>query len=150
MGKFLLYHTSLTLSWRRPLSYRNQSIDLHSKWMYWFLYDNGLRHERVKENEICINSKAPIFYLLMKISILILTKSGENLKLLWLETWRMILCYSSILLNSTTNSEVFSSRFPFLKWKLTMFYFKYVQILFALFVLTPLFETIASNFRQWV
>ena len=26
----------LTLSWRRPLSYRN-----------WFLYDNGLRHERV-------------------------------------------------------------------------------------------------------
>ena len=27
----------LTLSWRRPLSYR-------------FLYDNGLRHERVKEN----------------------------------------------------------------------------------------------------
>ena len=27
----------LALSWRRPLSYRN-----------WFLYDNGLRHERVK------------------------------------------------------------------------------------------------------
>ena len=27
----------LTLLWRRPLSYRN-----------WFLYDNGLRHERVK------------------------------------------------------------------------------------------------------
>ena len=26
-----------------PLSYRNQSIDLD-----WFLYDNGLRHERVK------------------------------------------------------------------------------------------------------
>ena len=32
---------ALTLSWRRPLSYRNQSID-------WFLYDNGLRHERAK------------------------------------------------------------------------------------------------------
>ena len=31
---------SLTLSWRRPLSYRNQSMD-------WFLYDKGLRHERV-------------------------------------------------------------------------------------------------------
>ena len=30
--------THLTLSWRRPLSYRNQSIDLL----------NGLRHERVK------------------------------------------------------------------------------------------------------
>ena len=33
----------LTLSWRRPLSYRN----LRSKSMDWFLYDNGLRHERV-------------------------------------------------------------------------------------------------------
>ena len=39
---------ALTLSWRRPLSYRNQSIDLQSKSMDWFLYDNGLRHERVK------------------------------------------------------------------------------------------------------
>ena len=41
----LLHHTTeLTLSWRRSLSYRNQSIDLlRNK----FLYDNGLRHERV-------------------------------------------------------------------------------------------------------
>ena len=39
---------SLTLSWRRPLSYRKQSIDLLCKSMDWFLYDNGLRHERVK------------------------------------------------------------------------------------------------------
>ena len=38
----------LTLSWQRPLSYRNQSIDLHSKSMNRFLYDNGLRHERAK------------------------------------------------------------------------------------------------------
>ena len=38
----------LTLSWRRPLSYRNQSIDLQSKSMDCFLYDRGLRHERVK------------------------------------------------------------------------------------------------------
>ena len=37
----------LTLSWRRPLSYRNQSIDLRSKSVDWFLYDNGLHHERV-------------------------------------------------------------------------------------------------------
>ena len=37
----------LTLSWRRPLSYRNHSTDLQSKSMGWFLYDNGLRHERV-------------------------------------------------------------------------------------------------------
>ena len=39
----------LTLSWRRPLSYRNQSIDLQSKSVDWFLYDNGLRHERVNK-----------------------------------------------------------------------------------------------------
>ena len=39
----------LLLSWWRPLSYRNQSIDLRNKSMDWFLYDNGLRHERVKK-----------------------------------------------------------------------------------------------------
>ena len=38
----------LTLLWWRPLSYRNQSIDLLHKSMDWFLYDNSLRHERVK------------------------------------------------------------------------------------------------------
>ena len=38
----------LTLSGRRPLSYRNQSINLQSKSMKWFLYDDDLRHERVK------------------------------------------------------------------------------------------------------
>ena len=40
--------SNLTLSWRRPISYRNQSIDLLCKSMDWFLYDTGLRHERVK------------------------------------------------------------------------------------------------------
>ena len=39
----------LTLSWRRSLSYRNQPIDLKSKSMDWFLYDNGLCHERVNK-----------------------------------------------------------------------------------------------------
>ena len=38
---------NLTLSWRRPLSYRNQSIDLR-----WFLHGNGLRHGRVKYNAV--------------------------------------------------------------------------------------------------
>ena len=42
----------LTLSWRRPISYRNQPIDLLRKSMDWFLYDIGLRHERVKKNLI--------------------------------------------------------------------------------------------------
>ena len=40
----------LTLLWRRLLSCRNQSIDLLPKSMDWFLYDNGLRHERAKRN----------------------------------------------------------------------------------------------------
>ena len=39
----------LTLSWRSPISYRNQSIDLLCKSMDWFLYDIGLRRERVKQ-----------------------------------------------------------------------------------------------------
>ena len=38
----------LTLLGRRSLSYRNQSIDLQSKSMDWFLQDRDLRHERVK------------------------------------------------------------------------------------------------------
>ena len=42
------FRNNLTLSWWRPLSYRNQSIDLQSKSVDWFLYDNGLRHERLK------------------------------------------------------------------------------------------------------
>ena len=48
----------LTLSWRRPLSYRNRSIDLRSKSMDCLLYDNGLRHEIVKE--IWANSYIPM------------------------------------------------------------------------------------------
>ena len=39
-------NVSLTLSWRRPLC-RNQSIDLQSKSMDWFLNNNDLFHKRV-------------------------------------------------------------------------------------------------------
>ena len=42
--------TYLTLSIRRALSYRVQSIDLLRKSMDWFLYDNGLRLERVNND----------------------------------------------------------------------------------------------------
>ena len=45
---------TLTLSCWRPLSYRNQYNDLVRKSMDWFLYDNGLRHERVKEKKIFV------------------------------------------------------------------------------------------------
>ena len=46
-----LYLMWLTLLWRRPSSYRNQSVDLLCKSMNWFLYDNGPRHERVKRDK---------------------------------------------------------------------------------------------------
>ena len=57
---FLHFFPILTLSWRRPLSYRSQPIDLRSKSMDWFLHDNGHRHERVKRSlrkNICRASK---------------------------------------------------------------------------------------------
>ena len=47
----LQQNKGLTLSRRRPISFRNQSIDLLCKSMDWFLYEIGLRRERVKENE---------------------------------------------------------------------------------------------------
>ena len=47
----------LTLPWRRPISYRNQSIDLRGKSMDWFLYDIGVRHERFKQFEITYEYK---------------------------------------------------------------------------------------------
>ena len=37
----------LTLSWWRSLPYRNQSIDLQSELMDWFLCDRDLCHERI-------------------------------------------------------------------------------------------------------
>ena len=53
--------TWLTLSWRRSLSYRNQSIELHFKSMDCFLYDRHLRYERVKRIEV-INESCPLLY----------------------------------------------------------------------------------------
>ena len=41
--------TFLTPSRLRPILYRNQSIDLQSKSMDWFLYDIGLQCERVNQ-----------------------------------------------------------------------------------------------------
>ena len=37
----VIWLSYLTFSWRRPLSYRNQSIDLRRKSMDWFLYDTA-------------------------------------------------------------------------------------------------------------
>ena len=45
---FISKHPNSTLSLRKTLSYRNQSIDLQCKSIDWFLYDRNLRHKRVK------------------------------------------------------------------------------------------------------
>ena len=70
----------LTLSWRRSISYRNQSIDLGSKSMDWFLYDNGLRHERVKITTVSFNYQA-VIYLFKTNGINIRSMNGNLSKL---------------------------------------------------------------------
>ena len=59
LGPFLFqaFPLNLTLSCRRPISYRNQSIDLLPKSMDWFLYDIGLHHERIKQFVIVLQHK---------------------------------------------------------------------------------------------
>ena len=62
----VLFYISLNLSWRRPLSYWNQSIDLHRKSMDWFLYDNSLGHERVKMGKKWRKMLSPTYSLKFK------------------------------------------------------------------------------------
>ena len=70
-----------------------------------------------EENEIWINFKVPIYCLHKIISFLIITKTAENLKLLWFQT-----CHTSfpwlyfILLFYLIAQQTLG--FPFLKWKL--------------------------------
>ena len=51
--QYIIHDINLVNSFMtEALSYRNQSIDLLRKSMYWFLYDNGLCHERVNSNYV--------------------------------------------------------------------------------------------------
>ena len=61
------WEDKLTLSWRRPISYRNQSTFLRSKSMNWFLYDIGLRHERVNIKKLFVWTE--IFFLTFNMKI---------------------------------------------------------------------------------
>ena len=47
-SKFIFHGQTLTLSCRRSLLYKNQSIYLQSKSIDWFVYYGDLRHERIK------------------------------------------------------------------------------------------------------
>ena len=93
----------LTLSWRKPLSYRIQSIYLRSKSMDWFLYDNGLRHERVKvatyiwcsdcmRNELCRVFKQRLLAMRAQLH----RKSSKDLSI---PTWISHISFSLIFLN---------------------------------------------------
>ena len=53
---------TLIFLWGKSLSYRNQSIDLFSKSMDWFLYDRDLRHERVKVRPVILQYYINLFY----------------------------------------------------------------------------------------
>ena len=58
----------LTHSCRRSVSYRNQSIDLFSKYMDWFLYDRDHRHERDNSCLVTENKAENKFNHIRKIS----------------------------------------------------------------------------------
>ena len=58
---FLLDLIALTLLWPRFLSYRNQSIDLHSKSKDWFIHDRDLRHKRVKSSIFFLAKSSLLF-----------------------------------------------------------------------------------------
>ena len=51
---------SFTLSWRRSLSYRNQSINFLCKSFDWFLYDRDLRHEWLCPLQINVPFLSPV------------------------------------------------------------------------------------------
>ena len=86
--RFMKEKNALTYSRWRLLSYRNQSIDFRSKLMDWFLYDNGLRHERIKQNQL--NS----------------TMSWIQLKMNWK-------CLLTLYLNLYNESKLMSGRMLF-------------------------------------
>ena len=92
----------LTLSWRRPLSYRNQSIDLFSKSMDWFLYVNGLCLERVKFETTRLSKLQRSFMMEPILTlfwyILILKQTFLILPLYWSKLKKVPLLSSSLFL----------------------------------------------------
>ena len=100
----------LTLSWRRPLSYRNQSIDLQSKSMDWFLYDNGPRHESVNNVSLELQPICPLnvnITLIYFIDLWQFTK--RNYETSWaktINTRSYYVCCASSSEQNSRNSEV--------------------------------------------
>ena len=65
------YFCSLTLSWRKSLSHRNQYTDLQSKSNDWFPYDRDHRHKRANlyECESIISRMNGYFQLLKSVNL---------------------------------------------------------------------------------
>ena len=107
-----LVSLALTLSWRRPLSYRNQSNDLQS--------NNDLRHERVKR-KLKGKEYLPNHLLFLRIIILILlwilTEKNYFQKqpsggVLWKIFTGKHLCWSLFLIKlQETPTQVFSCEY---------------------------------------
>ena len=68
---------------------RNQSIDLESKSMDWFLYDNGIRHERVKvfitHRFLNVRSKETLLFSCYQIIIIIIVNGTTYIELTHIE-----------------------------------------------------------------
>ena len=65
------------LSWWRSISYRNQSIDLQSRSLEWFLCDRDLSHEGVKEHCCCLHQQMAQNFVEKP------RKTLQNLHMLW-------------------------------------------------------------------
>ena len=110
---FLVFSVFFNPFMTGPLSYRNQSIDLQSKSLNWFLYDNGLRHERVKE---CFNCWQITFsklgnYILMKKCKYFTCKPirGDMIGVEVFCEWNIYFChYYFLFYNAEFNSNQFS------------------------------------------
>ena len=101
----------LTLSWRRPLSYRNESIDLQSKPMDWFLYDIGLYHERVKDMFLIFDYRKTVIF-----------KS-------WLVNQPLI----NWLVNVSTTKAVWNSDLQWIDFSIAFRLFSQSNLFFAIF-----------------
>ena len=82
---------TLTLLWRRSLSYGNQSIDLLCKSKYWFLYHRDLRHKRVKILEKLMNLPNRIGFTIETLKTYTVVQPSIDWKLFWAQKTPRIL-----------------------------------------------------------
>ena len=82
------YHQTLTLSWRRSLSYRNRSINFLCKSKGCFLYDRDLRHEKVQEIWKQTDKKIEATLALFNYESVTLTNLRRKINVLEASIWR--------------------------------------------------------------